>query len=132
MVNRMGHHRTLSSHPGPVGMLSKMGGRLISFYADDLAGLLLEDFLAETAVELQRIEKLEKRDYASTEARSMAEDILLAITEYANEESLVATRWNNLTTQRKIKGLGLDGLDNKPKPIEINFGGELEEIDSSQ
>lgn len=37
MVNRMGHHKTLSSHPGPVGMLSKMGGRLISFYADDLA-----------------------------------------------------------------------------------------------
>jgi len=33
-------------------MLSRMGGRLISFYADDLAGLLLEDFLGETAKEL--------------------------------------------------------------------------------
>jgi hypothetical protein len=28
-------------HKGPIGMLSKMGGRLISFYADDLAELLL-------------------------------------------------------------------------------------------
>jgi hypothetical protein len=33
-------------------MLSKMGGRLINFYADDLAELLLNDFLAETALEL--------------------------------------------------------------------------------
>jgi hypothetical protein len=34
---------------GPLGMLAKMGGRLISFYADDLAELLLQDFLGETA-----------------------------------------------------------------------------------
>jgi len=34
---------------GPLGMLSKMGGRLISFYADDLADMLLQDFLGETA-----------------------------------------------------------------------------------
>jgi len=38
----------LSNHSGPVSMLSKMGGRLISYYADDLADLLLEDFLKET------------------------------------------------------------------------------------
>ena len=37
---------------GPLGMLSKMGGRLISFYADDLAEMLLQDFLGETAMEL--------------------------------------------------------------------------------
>jgi len=41
---------------GPLGMLSKMGGRLISFYADDLADLLLQDFLVETALELQNME----------------------------------------------------------------------------
>lgn len=46
-------------------MLSKMGGRLISFYADDLAELLLNDFLHETAVDLQRIEKLEVKNYQS-------------------------------------------------------------------
>jgi hypothetical protein len=37
-------------------MLSKMGGRLISFYADDLAEMMLADFLEETAIELQRLE----------------------------------------------------------------------------
>lgn len=38
-------------------MLSKMGGRLINFYADDLAEMLLNDFLADTVVELQKIEE---------------------------------------------------------------------------
>ena len=54
-------------------MLSKMGGRLISFYADDLAGLLLNDFLIDTAVELQQIEKSAKKDYSGEEAKQTAE-----------------------------------------------------------
>jgi hypothetical protein len=37
---------------GPIGMLSKMGGRLITFYSDDLAELMLNDFLIEVALEL--------------------------------------------------------------------------------
>ena len=57
-------------------MLSKMGGRLIAFYADDLADLLLTDFLEETAVELQRIETSESKSYAESEARDYAEDLL--------------------------------------------------------
>jgi hypothetical protein len=44
-------------------MLSKMSGRLIAFYADDLAELLLEDFLRETANDLQEIETKEKHKY---------------------------------------------------------------------
>ena len=36
----------------PVGMLAKMGGRLISFYSDELADMMLNDFLIDTAVEL--------------------------------------------------------------------------------
>ena len=35
-----------------MGMLSKMGGRLISFYSDELSDMLLDDFLIETAMEL--------------------------------------------------------------------------------
>ncbi len=45
-------------------MLSKMGGRLINFYADDIAELLLEDFLKETALELQRMESNALKDYS--------------------------------------------------------------------
>jgi hypothetical protein len=41
-----------------------MGGRMISFYADDLADLLFEDFLDETVLDLQRIEKLAVKQYA--------------------------------------------------------------------
>lgn len=46
VVSKSGHQR------GPMSMLSKMGGRLISFYADDLTEMLLEDFLKETVVDL--------------------------------------------------------------------------------
>jgi hypothetical protein len=48
--------KNLKNSSGPVGMLSKMGGRLINFYADDLAELMLNDFLIDTAKELQQLE----------------------------------------------------------------------------
>jgi hypothetical protein len=35
-----------------MGMLSKMGGRLVAFYADDLAEMILEDYLTETVMDL--------------------------------------------------------------------------------
>ena len=44
-------------------MLAKMGGRLISFYADELADMLIDDYLRETAIELQNIEQSEKKNY---------------------------------------------------------------------
>ena len=37
---------------GGIGMISKMGGRLIHYYADDLTDLLLEDVLLDTVMEL--------------------------------------------------------------------------------
>jgi hypothetical protein len=51
-MTRLPTSNRLSDQPGPVGMLSKMGGRLIAFYADDLASMLLEDFLTETCRDL--------------------------------------------------------------------------------
>lgn len=55
-VKLAGHHQSLSQAPGGIGMLARMGGRLVSFYADDLAELMFEDFLTETVKDLQRIE----------------------------------------------------------------------------
>lgn len=37
-------------------MLSKMGGRLIHYYADDLTEMLLDDILLDTVMELQVVE----------------------------------------------------------------------------
>ena len=62
-IKATGLHSRLSEQPGPVGMLSKMGGRLIAFYADDLADLLLDDFLSETIGDLQNIESKTKSKY---------------------------------------------------------------------
>ena len=63
-------------------MLSKMGGRLISFYADDLAELLLNDFLIDTAKELQSIEKSAKKDYSGEEAKQTAQLLLKTLVDY--------------------------------------------------
>lgn len=77
-------------------MLAKMGGKLISFYADDLAELMFEDFLQETVVDLQRIEKLTRRQYAARETQELAENLLDFVAKYEAEEHLVDMRWNNM------------------------------------
>lgn len=59
----------LSDQPGPVGMLSKMGGRLIAFYADDLATMLLEDFLTETVKDLQVNEERSRKQLTEEESK---------------------------------------------------------------
>lgn len=67
---------------GPLGMLSKMGGRLINFYADDLAELLLNDFLAETALELQEMESKQLKTYSGEEAKMVAESLMKNLVDY--------------------------------------------------
>ena len=42
----------LSQDNGKIGMLSKMGGRLMHYYVDDLTEMMLDDILRETAIEL--------------------------------------------------------------------------------
>lgn len=71
--------------PGPLGMLSKMGGRYVSFYADDLAGLLLEDFLTETVQDLQKIEEKQRKETVTEEAKDLAGDILDVIKTFNSE-----------------------------------------------
>jgi hypothetical protein len=46
----------LSQDPGKIGMLSKMGGRMMHYYSDDLTDLLLDDILEDVAKDLQAIE----------------------------------------------------------------------------
>ena len=95
LVKTAGHHKSLSAQPGAVGMLSRMGGRIISFYADDLADLLLDDFLKETAEDLQNIEKMSRKNYAERETEQLAKNILQELADYQAEEQLVDMRWNN-------------------------------------
>lgn len=59
-----------------------MGGRMIAFYADDLAELMLNDFLAETAQELQKIEALEVKSYKEGEVKELADEILDQLATY--------------------------------------------------
>lgn len=65
-----------------LGMLSKMGGRLISFYSEDLAEMLLDDFLLDTALELQKLEMEAKKDYSNEQAKNLAEQLMKGIIDY--------------------------------------------------
>lgn len=112
---------------GSLGMLSKMGGRLISFYADELASMMLEDFLKDTAVDLQKIEQKQGNVYKGQEAKFLAENLLSNIIDYQNEENLVGMRWNNPGFQKQVKQIGLDGLQKNPDPIQFNMDEELVE-----
>ena len=81
-----GRGGSLSGQPGPVGMLSKMAGRLITFYADDLANLLFEDILSETVQDLQKIETKTRKVYQEKHTESVMKDILGVLAEYQAEE----------------------------------------------
>ena len=77
-----GHGGSLSGQPGSVGMLSKMAGRLITFYADDLANLLFEDILSETVQDLQQIDTKTRKVYQEKHTESVMKDILGVLAEY--------------------------------------------------
>ena len=67
-------------------MLSKMAGRLITFYADDLASLLFEDILSETVQDLQKIEVLARKEYSEKQTEAAMKDILGYLADYQAEE----------------------------------------------
>ena len=46
----------LSQQEGKIGMMARMGGKLIHYYQEDLTELLLDDFLEEIVKDLQVIE----------------------------------------------------------------------------
>eukprot|EP00350_Pseudokeronopsis_sp_OXSARD2_P011452 CAMPEP_0170566396 /NCGR_PEP_ID=MMETSP0211-20121228/79812_1 /TAXON_ID=311385 /ORGANISM="Pseudokeronopsis sp., Strain OXSARD2" /LENGTH=108 /DNA_ID=CAMNT_0010887555 /DNA_START=512 /DNA_END=838 /DNA_ORIENTATION=+ len=105
-----------------------MGGRLINFYADDLVDLLLDDFLAETAQNLQEIENDCRQGYKGQEARGLAENLMKAIVDYQSEENLLEMKYTNPAYKKDLKPLGLKGMMNEPKPIYFNLN-EKEEME---
>lgn len=78
---------------GGIGMLSKMGGRMMHFYSDDLAEMLLDDILVDTVQELQVVEHKQRQSHAASESRHLAENLMKHIVDYQSEENLVHTRW---------------------------------------
>ena len=48
-------------------MISRISGRYISFYADDLAGMIIDDILGDTVRELEEIERVSRKVYVGEE-----------------------------------------------------------------
>lgn len=95
MVNQATAGNSLGQAPGPVGMLSKMSGRLIAFYSDDLADALVDDLLREAAIDMNKIEEKERNKYQQKESAQLAEAIMEQIADYKAQEHLMETRWTN-------------------------------------
>jgi hypothetical protein len=68
-IARATHGGQLSSDPGKIGMLAKMGGRMMHYYADDLAEMLLEDMLGDVAIDLQQIEHKQRDKHVVHESK---------------------------------------------------------------
>ena len=72
-----------------------MGGRLIAFYSDDLASLLLDDFLAEVILDLQKIESKQSKQISTEETEKLVGNILGVINDYQQEEIDIETKYCN-------------------------------------
>lgn len=89
-------------------MISKMGGRLIHYYADDLTDLLLEDVLMDTVMELQVIEQKERESNTIHESKQLAENLLKHVIDFQSEEHLVQQRWVKEKANAKKTGNKID------------------------
>lgn len=117
----------LSEQPGAVGMLSKMSGRYVAFYAEELAAKMLEDFLAETVQDLQRIEEKQKQRVSAEDAEEMARQMLDVLAEYQGEGEALETKWGNLVLNRPALK-----QSQQPKPIAIDLNNDLCELSVTQ
>ena len=63
-------------------MLSKMCGRMMHYYSDDLTDMLLDDILEGVAKDLQAIELKQRETNVVHESKAMAENILKHITDF--------------------------------------------------
>jgi len=76
-----------------IGMLARMGGRLVSFYSDDIADLLIDDILRDCVKDLNEIEKKTEKRYKFEEASSFVNEMLDNLISYKNEEHNVELKY---------------------------------------
>jgi len=117
-----------------MGMLSKMGGRVVHYYSDDLTEMLLDDILADTVRELQAVEQKQKNTFVVNESKQLAENLLKHIVDFESEQNLVDLRWNSL---KQVKQPKVDLGDayyevGQPKPIKFNQEDSFTETSNKQ
>eukprot|EP00343_Euplotes_focardii_P006165 CAMPEP_0205809842 /NCGR_PEP_ID=MMETSP0205-20121125/14067_1 /ASSEMBLY_ACC=CAM_ASM_000278 /TAXON_ID=36767 /ORGANISM="Euplotes focardii, Strain TN1" /LENGTH=252 /DNA_ID=CAMNT_0053087467 /DNA_START=290 /DNA_END=1046 /DNA_ORIENTATION=- len=91
-MDRVAIGTRLKDQANTIGMVSKIAGRYISFYSDDLAELLLDDILEDTAIEMQNIEKQVKRSYMNDEQQILAQDIMNMMIDFDNEATVAVKK----------------------------------------
>lgn len=72
----------LSQQEGKIGMMARMGGKLMNYYSDDLTEMLLDDFLEDIVRDLQNIESKERKKQIVHHSKQLASDLLKHVTEF--------------------------------------------------
>ena len=114
----------LSQQEGKVGVMARMGGRLINFYSEDLTNMLLDDILVEVVRDLQHIESLEKNKQTVHQTKELAHNLLKEVMNYETEAQAVEMRWKAPTQQPKTRELGVPGDTPilEPSAVELKEG----------
>lgn len=138
----------LSQQEGKIGMMARMGGKLMNFYADDLTEMLLDDFLIDIVKDLQEIETKERKKQQATESANFAEELLKHVVDFQGEQHAVELRWGNEAMQARAKNtagridiaeeplqgtVSSQSLSLQPKPMRMGpHDGSLGEMSISQ
>jgi hypothetical protein len=108
-LTNVGFTQRLKDQANSIGMISKIAGRYISFYSDDLAELLLDDILEETVYEMQNIENQTKKTYLNNQQQVMAQEMMNMLIDYQNDEEVVLRK-----TEEMLKNIPSQKAKKKP------------------
>lgn len=132
-INNVGFTQRLKDQANAVGMVSKIAGRYISFYSDDLTEMLLDDILEDTVHEMQHIENQTKRTYMNDQQQMFAQEIMEMMIDYENETAVISKKTEDLI--KKIpskKSRKLNPFGTKKKVLFEIENEDIEEVHDSK
>ena len=102
-LHNVGITKRFKDQANAVGLVSKIAGRYISFYSDELAEMLLDDILEDTVFEMQKIEQQVEKTYVNDQQQLMAQEIMNMLIDYENDAATVVTRAEQMLSQIPAK-----------------------------
>lgn len=134
-IHNVGVAKRFKDQANAVGLVSKIAGRYISFYSDELAELLLDDILEETVFEMQKVENQVKRTYINDQQKVIAEEIMSMLIDYDNEAATISTKTQQILSKipakKEVKQVPMGMTAPKTVKFEIEEG-DIDKIHTSK
>jgi hypothetical protein len=105
----------LKDQANTLGMISRIAGRYVSFYSDELAEMLLDDMLEDTVYEMQHIENQTKKTYLNEQQQIIAQEMMSMLVDFDNETEITMKKTKELLKvvskkKQKVKPFGMKGV----------------------